>query len=63
MTAGADPTQQEALSASIRRCWLGFARGGPPDGGLPWPRYDHHRQTMIFDTRSGSVGDPAGIDL
>lgn len=63
MTAGADPVRQEALSALIRRCWLSFARGGAPDGGLPWPRYDHRRRTMIFDVRSGSVGDPAGIDL
>jgi para-nitrobenzyl esterase len=63
MTAGADPAQQEALSALIRRSWLSFARGGEPAGGLPWPRYDARRPTMIFDTRSGTVGDPAGIDL
>ena len=63
MIAGADPAQQEALSALIRRCWLGFARGGAPDAGLPWPRYDHRRRTMIFDVRSGVVGDPEGIDL
>ena len=30
MTAGADPPQQEALSALIRRCWLSFARCGDP---------------------------------
>ena len=29
----------------------------------PWPRYDHRRPTMIFDVRSGVVGDPEGIDL
>ena len=63
MIAGADPAQQEALSALIRRCWLSFAHGGPPDGGLPWPRYDHRRPTMIFNVRSGVVGDPEGIDL
>lgn len=63
MTTGADPAQQEALSALIRRCWLSFARRGEPSAGLPWPRYDHHRPTMLLDVRSGTVGDPAGIDL
>jgi carboxylesterase type B len=63
MTAGADRIQQEALSTLIRRCWLSFACDGEPAGGLPWPRYDHRRPTMIFDVRSGVVGDPQGIDL
>lgn len=63
MTAGADPAQQEALSTLIRRYWLSFARTGEPANDLPWPRYGKHRSTMLFDTRSGTVGDPAGIDL
>ena len=63
MTAGADPGRQEALSALIRRSWLSFARCGDPADSLPWPRYDHRRPTMIFDVRSGVVGDPEGIDL
>lgn len=62
MTAGADPAQQEALSRLIRASWLSFARSGRPDNGLPWPRYDtRQRLTMLFDTRSGTVGDLAGI--
>ena len=32
-------------------------------GIVPWPGYDHRRPTMIFDVRSGVVGDPEGIDL
>ena len=63
MTAGADPGRQEALSALIRRSRLSFARCGDPAGSLPWPRYDHRRPTMIFDVRSGVVGDPEGIGL
>jgi hypothetical protein len=31
-------------------------------GIVPWPGYDHRRPTMIFDVRSGVVGDPEGID-
>ncbi|WP_329000229.1 carboxylesterase family protein [Kribbella sp. NBC_00709] len=63
MTAGADPAQQEALAALIRRYWLSFARTGEPTGELSWPRYGERRSTMLFDTRSGAVGDPAGVDL
>jgi para-nitrobenzyl esterase len=59
MTAGADAAEQDALSALIRRCWLGFARDGEPAGGLPWPRYDRHRTSMIFDARSGPRNEPA----
>jgi para-nitrobenzyl esterase len=54
MIAGADRAQQDALSALIRRCWLSFARDGAPAGGLPWPRYDRHHPTMIFNARSGT---------
>ncbi|WP_327636391.1 carboxylesterase family protein [Kribbella sp. NBC_00482] len=58
MIAGADPAEQEALSARIRGNWLSFAATGEPGGDLPWPRYDNGRPTMIFDTRSGVVRDP-----
>jgi para-nitrobenzyl esterase len=62
MTAGADPAEQEALSRLIRGSWLSFARSGRPGNGLPWPSYESRsRPTMVFDTCSGSVGDPAGV--
>ncbi|TCC21989.1 carboxylesterase/lipase family protein [Kribbella speibonae] len=63
MLAGADPAEQEALSARIRGNWLSFAATGEPAGDLPWPSYDDGRSTMIFDTRSGVVRDPVGLDL
>jgi para-nitrobenzyl esterase len=63
MTAGAHPARQAALSGLIRRSWLSFAHGSEPGSGLAWPRYDRRRPTMIFDTVSGTVCDPAGIDL
>jgi para-nitrobenzyl esterase len=62
MTAGADRAEQEALSRLIRRSWLSFAHAGRPGRDLPWPSYDSRcRPTMVFDTCSGVVGDPAGL--
>ncbi len=63
MLAGGGEAEMAAMSAVFRGALTGFARGGDPSmSGLPWPTYrTPERQTMVFDTISGSVGDPAGV--
>jgi para-nitrobenzyl esterase len=64
MLAGGDTRQMQALSAAVRRSWIGFVRGGDPshEAMPPWPRYDDARRpTMRLGGRIGVVGDPAGL--
>jgi para-nitrobenzyl esterase len=45
--AGSGP-EAEALSATLRAAWTGFARDGDPSApGLPWPRYDARRRATL----------------
>jgi para-nitrobenzyl esterase len=64
MLAGGDMAQMEALSVSIRQCWVAFVHSGDPahEAVPPWPRYDvERRPTMRLGTRIGIVSDPAGL--
>jgi para-nitrobenzyl esterase len=63
MLAGGDAGEMAALSALMRRAWIGFVRtGDPAAGGLPWPAYHPTgRKTMLFDRVCGAVADPAGL--
>ena len=62
MLAGGGDAAMAAMSAIFRGSLAGFARCGEPSiAGLPWPAYRApERETMVFDTIAGSVGDPAG---
>ncbi|MBT1155560.1 carboxylesterase/lipase family protein [Aminobacter anthyllidis] len=53
----------QALADTMHGAWASFIKGGiPTNSGLPdWPRYDTQRRaTMIFDTATQLIGDPAG---
>jgi para-nitrobenzyl esterase len=53
------------LAARVSNAWIAFARNGDPNTPqLPqWPRYDTTRRaTMVFDTVSRVVDDPAGAE-
>src|SRR6185369_14279817 len=62
MLAGGDPDAMQALATQMQDAWIAFARTGDPSHpGLPhWPRCEEERQTMLFDTQSRVVSDPAG---
>lgn len=47
MREGGDRALEAALSARMRRDWIGFIRTGTP--GPEWPRYDASRLTMRFN--------------
>lgn len=63
MLRGGDAGEMQAVSASLRAAWTGFARDGvPATTALPWPAYEPARRaTMVFDRAIGCVGDPAGM--
>ncbi len=63
MLAGHVPAEAAGLSTRIRAALAAFARTGDPAvPDLPWPPYrTDTRQTMVFDTLTGTMGDPAGI--
>jgi para-nitrobenzyl esterase len=53
--------EARALSATMMRCFAGFARNGDPNAPAtpPWPLYElADRQTMVFDVASRAVPDP-----
>jgi len=62
MLAGGDPGAMRTLGVQVQDAWIAFARSGDPShAGLPrWPRFGGERQTMLFDTPSRVVADPAG---
>jgi para-nitrobenzyl esterase len=63
MLQRADPAELQRLSALVRGSWLQFATSGTPQRDLPWPQYDPgRRSTMLYNTISGVVGDPAGAN-
>src|SRR5439155_1239801 len=53
----------DALSETMMRAWLNFARtGNPSQEGLEWPRYDAvNRLNMIFDAPCRVAADPDPI--
>lgn len=62
MLAGGDAAVMDALSAAMRRAWIGFIRDGDPaHDALPdWSRYELPRRcAMSFDTVTEVIGDPA----
>lgn len=62
MLQGTDPAALTDLSAEIRCAWSGFAHTGDPAVCRPWPQYQANgRQTMLFSSVIGPVGDPAGV--
>jgi para-nitrobenzyl esterase len=64
MLQGGETGVMEALGATMRRSWAGFARSGSPAlEGLDWPVYEAGRRvTMRFADRVGPVGDAAGVN-
>lgn len=63
---GAPTTEDERMAATMHAAWVAFIRGEVPQAAAlpPWPRYDlHSRSTMILDTQSRVVDDPAGAEL
>ncbi|MDE2334638.1 MAG: carboxylesterase/lipase family protein [Rhodospirillales bacterium] len=63
MLRGGDAGEMQALAASLRAAWAGFAhRGDPAMAALPWPAYEPaRRMTRLFDRVISCVGDPAGM--
>lgn len=63
MLRGGEAGEMQALSASLRTAWVGFARSGVPAmAALPWPDYEPvRRMTMLFNRVITCVGDPAGM--
>jgi len=57
----------QPLADAMHGAWANFIKGGEPEhADLPeWPRYDiRRRATMVFDTMTSVVNDPAGaVDL
>ncbi len=62
MLAGGKRAEMEGLSAAMRAAWVEFAETGDPHApGLLWPPYRAGlRQTMLFGSVVGVVGDPSG---
>jgi len=53
----------QPLADAMHGAWANFIKGGEPEhADLPeWPRYDTRRRaTMVFDTMTSVVNDPAG---
>jgi para-nitrobenzyl esterase len=62
MLQGTDPAALTDLSVEIRSAWSGFVHTGDPAVRTPWPQYQaNSRQTMLFASTIGPVGDPAGV--
>lgn len=63
---GAPTAEDERMAATMHAAWVAFIRGEVPQApALPtWPRYDlRTRSTMILNTQSRVVDNPAGAEL
>ena len=60
-TATGNTPGAQALGRAMSSAWAAFARSGDPSiRGLAWPRHDARVPTMVYDSVSKVMMDPAG---